>query len=339
MKKTGKSHILKIILTSVIAAAVVYFLLSKLPSLSEIPKTLSNISKKALLIAFALYCLSLPFKALRFRLIMDVDIKLHRLVSIIALQAFFTNILPMRTGELSYVYLLKQKEEVSTTKSVASLMSASIIDILLILVLIFSTAWHFKGLLAEKLSYSLFFWLPLLLIFAILSVVAAPIFAPKACCRIVKKITIIGENIKVKLLSRLVEKFVELLRELTNISFDTRLAGIVIFSIANLGIRFAMQCYLVRAMQIDLGVLEIIFALSFTAFFNMFPIQSFGNFGAVEAPWTLALLQLQVSKDLAIISVFSLHLLTIFYCVILGVYGFASIRVEGQKGKRASPIV
>jgi len=259
---------------------------------------------------------------------MDVDTKLHRLISIVALQAFWTNILPMRTGELSYVYLLKRKEKVSTTKSVASLMSASIIDILLILLLIFGTAWYFRDLLTGKLSYSIFFWLPLLLIFAILFIIAAPLFAPKACCRIEK------ENIKVKLMAWLVEKFAELLHELTNISFDMRLVGIVAFSIANLGIRFAMQCYLVRAMQINLGGLEIIFALSFTAFVNMFPIQSLGNFGTVEVPWAWALVQLNISEDLAIISGLSLHLLTIFYSVILGLYGIVAIRVEGQKGER-----
>ena len=87
-----------------------------------------------------------------------------------------------------------------------------------------------------------------------------------------------------------------------------------------------MQCYLVRAMNIELRVLEIIFALSFTAFFNMFPIQSFGNFGTVEAPWIWALLQLQVPEDLAIIAGFSLHLLIIFYSVILGIFGLISIK-------------
>jgi len=158
VKKTKKSHILKIVLTSVIATAVVYFLLSRLPELSDIPKTLSSIPIKSLFIAFALYCLLMPLKALRFRLIMDVDIKLHRLISIVALQTFWSNILPMRAGELSYVYLLKRKEKVSATKSVASLMSAAIIDILLILVLIFGTAWYFRDLLAGRLSYSIFFW-------------------------------------------------------------------------------------------------------------------------------------------------------------------------------------
>ncbi len=324
---------LKIVLTSVIAAAVVYFLLSRLPELSAIPKTLSNISIKALFITFALYCLLMPSKAFRFRLIMDVDIKLHRLMSIIALQTFWTNILPMRTGELSYVYLLKRKEEIPTTKSIASLMSAGIIDSLLILGLIFGTTWHFRDVLAGKLSYSMLFWLPLLLVFATLSVMAAPLFAPKACDQTVKKITTAGRNIKVRCLSWLVEKFAEILRELTHISFDMRLARIAVYSMAILAIRFAMQCYLVRAMLIDLGILEIIFALSFTAFFNMFPIQSFGNFGTVEAPWTLALVQLQISKDLAIISGFSLHLLIICYSVILGLYGIVSIRVASKRLK------
>jgi len=147
----------------------------------------------------------------------------------------------------------------------------------------------------------------------------------------VEKITAAGRSIKVKFLSWLMGKLRELLRELTNITFDMRLARIVGYSIAILAVRFGMQCYLVREMQIDLGILEIIFALSFTAFFNMFPIQSIGNFGTVEGPWTWALIQLQVPANQAIISGFGLHLLIIFYSVILGFCGIISIRMGGRR--------
>jgi uncharacterized membrane protein YbhN (UPF0104 family) len=85
-----------------------------------------------------------------------------------------------------------------------------------------------------------------------------------------------------------------------------------------------MQCYLVQAMKMDLGIIEIMFALSFTSFFNMFPIQTLGNFGTVEVPWILALTGLGVSGEYAIISGFSLHILTLFYSLLLGAYGAIS---------------
>lgn len=314
------------LLTSAIAAIVVYFLLSKLNSLSEIPETLRSLPPKAFLFAFLLYIAALPFKALRFRLILDTKVKLHRLLSIVSLQTFWTNILPMRAGELSYVYLLKRDEKVSATKGIASLINASIIDILLILMMTFGMAWHFRGDLLEggKLSYSVLFVFPLLGIMAILPIAIVLLFSPRACIRAVEKMAIAGKKIRVAAFARIVEKFETLIHELTNISFGKRLLGIIGCSIANLGLRFTMQCYLVKAMKMDLEILQVIFALSFTAFFNMFPIQSFGNFGTVEVPWVLALTGLGVPKESAIISGFSLHILTLLYSLLLGVYGAIS---------------
>lgn len=85
--------------------------------------------------------------------------------------------------------------------------------------------------------------------------------------------------------------------------------------------RFGMQCYLVKAMGFNLSILEILFALAFTAFCNMFPVQSVASIGTIELPWAWALISLGVSKDAAIASGLSLHIIIILYCVILGLYG------------------
>ena len=131
-------------------------------------------------------------------------------------------------------------------------------------------------------------------------------------------------RISVTILARLVESFAKLLREVTALSLNWRLLGIIGCSVVNLGLRFSMQCYLVQAMKMDVGITEIVFALSFTSFFNMFPIQTLGNFGTVEVPWVLALAGLGISREAAIISGFSLHILTLFYSLLLGVYGAVS---------------
>ncbi len=316
----------RFLLTSAIAVIIVCFLLSKLRNLSDILETLRSIPIKVLLFAFAIYFLSLPFKALRYRLILDVNVKLHRLVSIVSLQTFWTNILPMRTGEFSYVYLLKRDEKVSATKGIASLMSASIIDVLLILIIMTGMAWGFRRDLLEQsnLSYWILFVLPLFGIAIILSTAIVFLFLSDVGVRAVEKVATSARRIRITILARLVESFAELLREVTDLSLNWRLLGIIGCSIANLGLRFSMQCYLVQAMKMDLGIIEIMFALSFTSFFNMFPIQTLGNFGTVEVPWILALTGLGVSGEYAIISGFSLHILTLFYSLLLGAYGAIS---------------
>ncbi len=317
---------IRYLLTSTIAVIVVGILLSKLRNLSDIPEKLRSIPTKTLFFAFAIYFLSLPFKALRFRLILDVNVKLHRLISIVSLQTFWTNILPMRTGELSYVYLLKRDEKVSATKGIASLLSASIIDVLLILLMMSGMAWFFRRDLLEQsdLFYWIFFVFPLFGIAIILSTAIVFLFLPDLRVRAVERMAASATRISVTILARLVESFAKLLREVTALSLNWRLLGIIGCSVVNLGLRFSMQCYLVQAMKMDVGITEIVFALSFTSFFNMFPIQTLGNFGTVEVPWVLALAGLGISREAAIISGFSLHILTLFYSLLLGVYGAVS---------------
>ena len=329
---------IRYLLTSTIAVIVVGILLSKLRNLSDIPETLRSIPTKTLLFAFAIYFLSLPFKALRFRLILDVNVKLHRLISIVSLQTFWTNILPMRTGELSYVYLLKRDEKVSATKGIASLLSASIIDVLLILLVMSGMAWSFRRDLLEQsdLSYWIFFVFPLFGIAIVLSTAIVFLLLPDLRVRAAERVAASATRISVTILARLMESFAKLLREVTALSLNWRLLGIIGCSIVNLGLRFSMQCYLVQAMKMDLGIMEIIFALSFTSFFNMFPIQTLGNFGTVEVPWVLALTGLGTAKEDAIISGFSLHILTLFYCSLLGAYGAISKLAFARKSDYAT---
>ena len=305
---------------------VVCFLLSKLSDLSDIPATLRGIPVTMLLIAVAIYFLSLPFKAMRYRLILDINVKLSRLISIVSLQTFWTNILPLRTGEFSYIYLLRRDVKVSATKGIASLLSASIIDILLILTMMSTMAWGFRRELLEqsRLSYWLLFVFPLFGVAIIILTAIAFLSLPNTSLKAVERIETFSSRVSIPILSRLIESFAGLLREVANFSFDWRLLGIIGCSIANLSLRFCMQCYLVQAMNIDLGKMEIIFALSLTSFFNMFPIQTFGNFGTVEVPWVLALTGLGISREDAIISGISLHVLTLLFSLLLGAYGAIS---------------
>jgi hypothetical protein len=279
-------------------------------------------------------------KTLRFQKILNVNLTLKRFFPLIALHTFWANILPMRTGDISYVYLLKSREKVSGTKSVASLMSLGVLDIFLQLTLIVGIAWYFKQRLDSKISYTSFLLIPSLGILVLLAIISISIAFPKRCVIIVERIALAFQRLKLPTLPPPLEIFlspillkgaegfswignksVQLVHELTDISFNPRLLVIFAYSIGILGIRFGMQCYLVKAMDLNLEILEILFALAFTAFCNMFPIQSVASIGTTELPWSWALITLGASNDAAISSGFSLHTIIILYSVMLGVYG------------------
>jgi hypothetical protein len=216
-------------------------------------------------------------------------------------------------------------------------MVVSVLDILLQLILIVGIAWYFKSRLASKISYTAFLLIPFLGILALLSIVSVSIFFSKRCVAMAERIVITFQRLSPPSLnsefripnsefrfwgiSWLGDKLAQVVHELTDVSFNMRLLGIFAYSVVILGLRFGMQCYLVKGMDLNLGILEILFALAFTAFCNMFPIQSIASFGTIELPWAWALISLSASKDAAIASGFSLHIIIILYSVALGLYG------------------
>ncbi len=236
----------------------------------------------------------------------------------------FANVLPMRAGELSYMYLLKKNANTPGTKSFASLITGAVADALLILIMMFFVAWHLRSEIVNRsteisisgLLSSLLQKLPESKLFMILVILAL--------ISIIVAILLKWKNYRLKLLkfwAFIKSKSMEIFNELTNISFDLRLLGIILFSVLIIVLRFGTQWVIVRSMNVEINIWQFSFAMLFSVLFSLLPIHGPAGFGTVEAPWVLALAYLGVPSKDAIISGFSLHIIIIIFCVILGLYG------------------
>jgi glycosyltransferase 2 family protein len=319
---------LKILFSTAFAILISYFLLSQI-QLRSIPETLGRLSLSTLLIGFCLYGLFVWTKALRFRELLRLNRPVKALFPIFALHTFWGNLLPMRSGDVSYIYLMKRREQVDGTKSVASLMLASIIELILLLGLMIGTAGVLRDQISGELSYVGLFLIPTLIGLALLGLMAMVCLAPNACNRLAARCVEPLRRWNVRPLSWFLGKGLAVVDELTQIRPDRRFFTIWAYSILSLGIRFGFQCYLVREMGIAVSISALLFALAFTNVFNLLPIQSVGNFGTIEAPFAWALMRFGTPTALAVVSGFSLHLIILLYCVPLGVFG-------GIKKPRAS---
>jgi glycosyltransferase 2 family protein len=325
-EKGRKRKILQIVISAIIGFTIVWFLLSKI-ELKDIPMAIGNIPKQDLLIAFFLYVISVFFKAARFKTILRSDIGLGRIFSIVSLYMFFANFLPMRAGELSYMYLLKREANTPGTKSFASLIVGVIADMMILLVMMIIVAWHLRSKLAERSMHILvsdfagslihkFTGLRLIImIFAVLLVLVAGFL-------------LIRHGFKKHFLT-IKDKFFEVLRELAFIKPDIRLLAIIIFSILIMTFRFGTQWYVVRSMEVNIDIWQFAFALLFGVLFSIIPIHGPAGLGTVEAPWVLTLVYLNVSEKDAITSGFSLHIIIMVFCVIIGLYGLIGLRKIG----------
>ncbi|RKU24410.1 hypothetical protein C6503_00785 [Candidatus Poribacteria bacterium] len=312
-------RVTKIGLPTVLAVIIAYFLLKEI-DIQQIPQTLNRLSKKALLIGFTCYCLLVLTKASRFRALLNLDSSVHQIFPILALHTFWGNILPMRTGDVSYVYLMQRRQKVDATQGIASLLIASLIDLILLIGLVLATVWLLRNSLPDSLTflYLLLFLIGSVLIigFVLVSV------APNVCMRLAELCARPLLGLKNRAISWVVNKGLQVLQELTALRANRRFLEVWVYSLMCLAIRFGFQCYLVVEMGVDVPILHALFALAFTNVFNLLPIQTVGNFGTTEFPFVWLLKHFGTSVEVATVTGFSLHILILLYCLPLGVYGY-----------------
>lgn len=312
--------IARYVLPTALAVIVSYLLLKEI-DISEIPKTLSRISIKALLIGFGCYCLLVIAKTLRFRTILGLQTNLNQLLPILALHTFWGNFLPMRTGDVSYVYLMHRHQKVEATQGIASLMVASIIDLMLLIGLMVTTSLLLHSKISGKLSWMFLYMIPLLIGCVVVVILILACSAPKFCISLAEKFSDPLLNFDQKWLTWFVNKALSIISEITSFRFNLQFLKIWFYSLLCLLIRFGFQCYLVSEMGVKTPLTEVLFALAFTNGFNLLPIQSVGNFGTTEFPFAWLLHYFGTPLENATVTGFSLHILILLYCLPLGIYG------------------
>ncbi len=321
MDKKQIQRVTKIGLPTILAAVLAYFLLKEI-DIQQIPKTLSRLSIKALVIGFGCYCLLVLGKALRFRALLNLNSGVHQVFPILAMHTFWGNILPMRTGDVSYVYLMQRRQKVDAAQGIASLLVASLIDLVLLMGLVVATAWSLRTALQGTFSGTALYLIPFLMGGGLVAVIIFIYVAPKACMRFAERCAGPLLALEKQPVSWTVDKVLAVLRELTTFRSNRRFLEVWIYSVLCLVIRFGFQCYLVSEMGVDIPMTEVLFALAFTNVFNLLPIQTVGNFGTTEFPFVWLLNHFGTSIETATVTGFSLHILILLYCLPLGASGF-----------------
>ncbi len=111
------------------AIAVLVYAVSRVESAQSIWEHLGRFDPRWGVLAFGANGLNLGLKALRFRYFLNARIRLRVMTRIVCMHSFWNNVLPYRSGELSYLYLLKQQSGITGGQSLVSLALARIFDV------------------------------------------------------------------------------------------------------------------------------------------------------------------------------------------------------------------
>ena len=91
--------------------------------------------------ALALYGVTISIKAFRFRYFLRGALRFRAIFGIAAIHSFWNNLLPFRSGELSYIYLVRKSGKVDDGANVASLVAARVLDAVVVALFLFLSSF------------------------------------------------------------------------------------------------------------------------------------------------------------------------------------------------------
>ena len=307
-----------------ITIALVAILLSQI-EVSDVITKLAGIGPVYLIAGFVLYICSYFFRALRFHILLNKKVGLRDLFNIVCVHNMVNNILPARTGELSYIYLLKKLHGRKTGEGIATLFVARVFDFISISFLFFISALMIRDLsdIVSKIIWAIVG----LLLFVILLFLAL-VFYDEVFIDIIRRFANRIGALRFSLVRYLLRKGDETVQSFKLMKSKKLFCYVFVTSIIIWCFQYSMLYILTNAMNINLSFFEVLFGSTFAIFTTVLPIQGIGGFGTIEGGWTVGFIAVGLTKEAAISSGFAYHIIIWIYFLLLGLIGFISIRKQ-----------
>lgn len=233
------------------------------------------------------------------------------LLGITSVHNMLNNLLPARSGELSYIYLMKKRFDLRGSEGVATLLVARIMDFIAIFfyfILASLFILNIKSTSILAVSSTVFMIFLLVLLFRLQHIADTAVslldrvsFSPLASFS-----------------GTLAEKGRAVSASIKTMSAGGQYLKSFAFTVLIWGLRNFMLYFIVFSMGISVEFWEVVFAA--TAMFVMvsLPIQGVAAFGTLEAGWVAGFMLVGVDKEVAISTAFAFHIILLTYTVTLG---------------------
>ena len=314
MKFISKKKVISIIITFLLLGII----LSQI-RIEDLIITVKSINKTYLVLGFLLYSFSYVLRGIRFHILLDKKISLTDLFHVVCVHNLINSILPARSGELSYIYILRKYHAKSTGEGVATLMVARVLDFIAISLLFFVSSLFITDL---PEMFSSIIWLVVLFTCLLAIFLIILLYAGEAFLNFSNAIFIafkLDQNVLVKFFLR---KANEIVGNFENIKNSGKMIELCIISFIIWLTLYFLNYVLIRSLDINIGFFEVLLASTFVVFMSVLPVQGLGGFGTYEVGWTIGFVGVGLSKELAINSGIVVHIIGIVYYVLLGLYGY-----------------
>ena len=252
--------------------------------------------------ALGFYAFNQSLKTWRFSYYLGGQISVGQLMPIVWIHSFWNNILPYRSGELTYVYLLRQTRAVSDGQNLMSLLAARSFDTLALLILIGGVTLlifpaQSRQLWALQLTGTLSFILA-----TIAALLLLVLFNPQAVA--------LCHNLQTRLPARgqpVMSKLAEAVAALQRLRNPVALGS---FTVLSLIVWFTDILYVwcvFQAARLPLTPFQALFICAFPVLAALLPIQTPAGLGIFEGTVTGGLLLLGLPRGAALQGSVLLH--------------------------------
>ena len=314
---------LKTLVFLVLAIIIIYFLISNI----DIQKTADALVKAdfaLVILSAAIYAVSNFFKSLRFNILLkESAVPVSKMFAISAYQNFFNQIMPARTGELTFLYYTKSMADIRASASLHALLISRMMDLVVVCLFFIIALTLYYG---KDLSIPLIIAALLMGAFSLLFVFKLHWFVLLG-----KKIFVfLTSFLRIEekpLMIKINEKVDILLEEFAGINMKKRIPLAALTSLFVWVFLYAFSYTTILAFGVDIGFLAAVAGSTGAVLTNVLPINSFGSFGTMEAGWTGGFLFVGMSMQEAVTTGFGYHLINFFSAFLIAFICFVLIKI------------
>lgn len=316
--------------------AFLIFILLRFSSIQTIAQLLRNSLPRSVFIAFVLYIFVYLIRALRFQQFLILDqISIWRLLPIVSLHGFINLILPMRSGELSLVYLLRKFHKTEIGSGMGILLLVRLFD-LIALALCLTGGLVLVGSGGDKATGPWLLAIPVLLgvMITVISLTASRWWR-----FLVDSLSQFGERMRIRDKSWCQVFFVWMdeiglvLESSKKLAFSIRL---LTTSLASWLFLFFSFWLLLQAVGITRFTYpEVVIGSTGAAITSALPINAVGNIGTLQVGWTVGFSALGMSVDEGIASGFAIHIFILIFSSTLALASYL-VLIKGKLSSRQS---
>jgi uncharacterized protein (TIRG00374 family) len=319
---------------------LVYYLLSKV-NITDIKDAFININKPALIAGLLVMLSSNFFRAYRKNILVDSDrIGMGDMFLVAMIRNAFNMVLPARTGEISYIYILTSKFGLPLEIGVSTLMVVLIFDLVIVFsliiisIIIVGINTYAVSSVSVVIVAAVLFVIFLLILFYLSTILG---FFLILFQRILKKFRVSEK----KIIYRIYAKLLDINKNIKMIRRRGIYWKVYLSSIATRVLKFTSYYLIIYALLQPLGYdfkdlpYWVIFLATVAAEISaVLPTHALAGYGTYEGAFALAFVLLGFSEEISIVTGFSFHTIVLLFTVILGIISMIIISLPVYKTRK-----